>query len=54
MPVERGKDSQGPYYRWGKSGKKYHYESGNADSRDRAKERAKKQGRAARASGYGG
>lgn len=54
MPVERGKDSKGPYYRWGKSGKKYHYESGNAGSRESARKKAERQGRAARASGYGG
>jgi hypothetical protein len=48
MPVHRSKDSKGPYYRWGESGKKYHYEAGNARSRERAKEKAEKQGRAAR------
>lgn len=54
MPVNRGKDSKGPYYQWGDSGKKYHYESGNKGSRERAKDKAGKQGRAARASGYRG
>jgi hypothetical protein len=54
MPVHRGRDSLGPYYRWGESGKKYHYESGNADSREDAKKKARRQGRAARASGYRG
>jgi hypothetical protein len=53
MPVHRGKDGERPYYQWGESGKKYHYESGNKQSRERAKERAERQGRAARASGYG-
>lgn len=46
MPVQRGKDSKGPYYRWGKNGKKYHYTSGNKSSRDRAKKKAWIQGKA--------
>lgn len=54
MPVHRGKDSQGPYYQWGDSGKKYHYESGDQQSRNQAKRRAAKQGQAARAHGYKG
>ena len=54
MPVHRAKDGEGPYYQWGKSGKKYHYEAGNKTARERAKEKAEKQGRAARASGYDG
>ena len=28
MPVQRSKDGKGPYYQWGDSGKKYHYEAG--------------------------
>jgi hypothetical protein len=54
MPVTRNKDGQGPYYQWGESGKKYHYEPGNKKSREQAKKKAEKQGRAARASGYRG
>jgi hypothetical protein len=54
MPVHRKKDSKGPYYQWGDSGKKYHYEEGNKTSRERAKNKATKQGQAARASGYRG
>ena len=54
MPVKRGKDGKGPYYQWGDSGKKYHYEPGIEDSREKAKDKATKQGRAARASGYRG
>jgi hypothetical protein len=53
MPVHRGKDSKGPFYRWGDSGKKYH-RSGSKSSRDAAKKKAEKQGQAARASGYKG
>lgn len=54
MPVHRSKDSKGPYYQWGDSGKKYHYTSGDKSSREAAKKKAEKQGRAARASGYQG
>ncbi len=54
MPVYRGKDGDGPYYRWGDAGKRYHYESGNRTSREAAKAKAEKQGRAARADGYRG
>lgn len=54
MPVHRGKDSKGPYYQWGDSGKKYRYEAGARKSRETAKGKAEKQGRAARASGYKG
>jgi hypothetical protein len=54
MPVHRSKDGKGPYYQWGESGKKYHYETGDAQSRERAKKKAEKQGRAARAAGYRG
>jgi hypothetical protein len=53
-PVHRGKDGKGPYYRWGDSGKKYRYEAGEKKSRVAAKQKAEKQGRAARASGYKG
>ena len=54
MPVHRGKDSDGPFYQWGDSGKKYHYESGDESSRKKAKGKAERQGKAARASGYRG
>lgn len=50
MPVHRGKDSKGSYYQWGDSGKKYRYENGDKSSRERAKQKAKRQGRAAHAS----
>jgi hypothetical protein len=53
-PVHRGKDGKGPYYQWGDSGKKYHYEAGKKKSRETAKQKAEKQGQAARASGYKG
>jgi hypothetical protein len=54
MPVKRGKDSKGSYYQWGDSGKKYHYTAGDKSSREQAREKAARQGRAARASGYRG
>ena len=54
MPVHRSKDGKGPYYQWGESGKKYHYEAGNAKDREAAKRKAERQGRAIRASGYAG
>jgi len=28
IPVERGVDSEGSFYRWGKKGKKYRYKEG--------------------------
>jgi len=49
MPVERGQDSSGPFFRWGKSGKKYRYRTGDEAGRDRARARAVLQGRAAQA-----
>lgn len=51
MPVQRGTDSKGPFYRWGNSGKKYRYTAGNKSSRSRAYNRAAKQGRAIKARG---
>ena len=50
MPVRRGKDKDGAYYRWGESGKKYRYETGNERSRQAAKKKAEKQGQAVKAS----
>ena len=54
MPVRRSKDSQGPFYQWGTSGKKYRYKAGDKRSREAAKSKAGKQGQAAHAAGYGG
>ena len=54
VPVQRGRDSEGPYYQWGKSGKKYRYAAGEERSRATARKKAEQQGRAARASGYKG
>lgn len=46
MPVERGKDSIGYFYRYGKSGSKYHYNPGCKAMREDAKRLAHLQGRA--------
>jgi hypothetical protein len=54
MPVHRSRDHRGPYYQWGDSGKRYHYQAGDRRSRDRAKEQANRQGQAAHARGYRG
>jgi len=52
MPVHRGQDSKGPYYQWGNHGKKYYYILNNRTSRERSKQKANLQGRAAYAHGY--
>lgn len=54
MPVRVQKDKKGCYAQWGKSGKKYYYECGNKEAKNRAKRKAGKQGQAAYASGYEG
>lgn len=43
MPVKRGQDSKGPYYRWG-TRTKYYYTAGNKKEREAAKKKAEKQG----------
>ena len=53
MPVARGEDSKGPFYRWGHR-TKYYYIAGNVKSRLGAKMKATKQSRAAYANGYRG
>ncbi len=54
MPVQQGKNSVNSYYRWGDHGKKYYYQANNKKSRELAKEKALKQGRAIHASGWKG
>ncbi len=44
MPTNRGNDSIGSFYRWGNSGKKYYYTTGNKEERNKAKQKAHKQG----------
>jgi hypothetical protein len=52
MPVHYGKDSKGPYYQWGNTGKKYYYTVNNKISREKAKAKATKQAIAIYASGW--
>jgi hypothetical protein len=58
MPLHQGyeqKDGERKgYYQWGTSGTKYYYTPGHAPSRSRAKNNAREQQQAARASGYDG
>jgi hypothetical protein len=54
MPVARGTDAKGSFYRFGSSGTKYYYKSGDVGSRKRARALAERQGRAIRASGWKG
>lgn len=53
MPIKYGKDKKGNWVRWGKQ-KKYYYSPKNSASRRRAVNKAKRQARAVRASGYKG
>ena len=46
MPLLRGKDAFGAYFRWGAGGTKYYYSPKNKISRERAKANALRQGRA--------
>jgi len=50
MPVKRCSKNGKPGYKWGDSGVCYTYTSGNKNSRERAKKKALKQGRAVEAS----
>ena len=44
MPIIRGKDKNGPYYKFGESGHKYYYKVNHPSSRRIAKNKAKHQG----------
>lgn len=46
MPVQKCVKNGKPGYRWGKEGKCYFYTLGNKQSREKAKEKAIKQGKA--------
>jgi hypothetical protein len=46
MPIQDCQEDGKPGYRWGEQGSCYTYTAGDAASRERAKERAKRQGRA--------
>ena len=52
MPIRRGRDSNGPYYQWGVTGKRYYYSPNDEASRERAKKRAEAQRTAIYASGW--
>jgi hypothetical protein len=43
MPIHRGFDSQGCYYRYGDTGKPYHYKCGDEQARQRAYDKAREQ-----------
>lgn len=49
MPVERGRDKDGSFYRYGPSGAKHHYRANDPADRERAQAAAERQGRAIRA-----
>ena len=51
MPVVHGKDKDGKFFRYGKSGKKYYYKT--EIGKKRAKSLAMKQGRAIKSRQYG-
>lgn len=53
MPINRGVDGNGPYYRWG-TRKKYYYKSGDSVSRKRAYDLAVRQAQAIYSRGYAG
>jgi hypothetical protein len=40
MPLIRGKDAKGPFFKWGNRGVHYHYKPGNKLSLERAKKKA--------------
>lgn len=52
MPLHRRTDSVGTYFIWGNHGKRYYYKPGNKRSREIAREKAMKQGRAIEWSKY--
>jgi hypothetical protein len=58
MPVHQSQDDDGPYYQWGKHGKKYYYKKNSKTSEINAHKKASTQGRAIlmseRMHGWGG
>ena len=52
MPVHQRKDKSGPYFQWGDHGKKYYYDPKSDRSKENARQRAAKQGRAIKASQF--
>ena len=53
MPTRCLEDVEGCFCRWGGHGKKYRYKCGDKEGRERARNLANAQGRAAHAHGYG-
>lgn len=49
MPVQACKSNGKPGFKWGKQGRCYTYTAGNTQSRNQAKAKAAKQGRAIKA-----
>jgi len=52
MPVHMDKDEFGWYYQWGNHGKKYYFDETSQVSRDKAHEKAVRQGIAVHATGW--
>ena len=52
MSIERATKDGKPGFRFGKSGKVYTYTPGDKESRERARKKAEKQGRAVRSTGW--
>jgi hypothetical protein len=46
MPVIKGKDKNGSYFSWGKSGHRYHFKARSKQSESIARTKAARQGRA--------
>lgn len=54
MPIHSGKDSEGSFYQWGETGKKYYFNPEDKESKSRAKNKAEAQQTAIYAGGYKG
>lgn len=50
MPLRQDRDSTGPYFQWGRVGKRYYYKPKNVISQGIAKAKAMRQARAIEAS----
>ena len=54
MPIHRGQDKEGAFYRWGQTGKKYYFDPQDKESKTRALNKAQKQQTAIYSSGWKG
>ena len=52
MPIKQGKDKEGSFFKWGQSGKKYHFDKNDPQSRERARKKTEAQQKAIYGSGY--